>query len=628
MAIKIQELAFILNARDRLSPVLRKVTGEIERVNAAAKGTAWMREAAGNFAVMGAGALAAAGAIALPLAAWVRDASEVQDQLHRLANTLPAGAEGLRELAQAQAAAAKYSELHANSETDLLKAVYLGTSAGLKMNASIAGMSDAAALATGVGGDLETVQRTLNLAYINFRNPALSAKQNMQNLSDVMAKAAAAFDYKNVEELREQLELAAPTALVTGTSFKDLITILADFTRHGLTGTEAGTALEETLRGVMVMNTKLGIAQVRNSKGGIDLMRSLAALRQHYIGLYGSMKAIPPAVMQQIEKVLGIRGIRAFLLNAKEMEGMREQLNHVAGATQQFQAQMERAPSKQWIILANNIRQIGIIVGNALLPPLVKMSQVVVSVLRPLEAFGRAHPMLVKFIVTFAAIGAAVAAVAGGILVLGGGLLALGSFLPVGGAILGVVAGIGGALALAGAAWATFGNVVEKYVGGWSHWLHSAGAHLMDALAAGMKAKALAPIHEIEAVAHRIRSYLPFSPAEAGPLRDLHRVRIVQTIAESIKPAPMADAIRRVAQVAAVAVPLAIGGAVVPAMAAPMGRAGGGGSVVNVYYHVEIKGAAAMDGHELRRALSAHAYDLVSVIDRERERRGRARFEE
>ena len=69
--------------------------------------------------------------------------------------------------------------------------------------------------------------------------------------------------------------------------------MLADFTRHGLTGSMAGEALQESLHGVLEMQQKLGIPMVRNAKGGVDLMRSLEGVRQHYIALYGSETRCP-----------------------------------------------------------------------------------------------------------------------------------------------------------------------------------------------------------------------------------------------------------------------------------------------------------------------------------------------
>ena len=58
------------------------------------------------------------------------------------------------------------------------------------------------------------------------------------------------------------------------------------------------------------------------------------------------------------------------------------------------------------------------------------------------------------------------------------------------------------------------------------------------------------------------------SSAKLGPLREPHSVRIVETIVQAIKPAPMLAGIRRMAPVAVVTMPMMIGGAAVPAAGA------------------------------------------------------------
>jgi hypothetical protein len=46
----------------------------------------------------------------------------------------------------------------------------------------------------------------------------------------------------------------------------------------------------------------------------------------------------------------------------------------------------------------------------------------------------------------------------------------------------------------------------------------------------------------------RIRDYLPFSPAKTGALKDIHRIKLVETIAQSIRPTPLLRAIGNVAE--------------------------------------------------------------------------------
>src|SRR5208337_1032083 len=344
------ELFIKLTAIDAASRPIAALQKQLEGMNRAVRSTAGMREAGGHMMAFGAGIAGAGAAVGYGLIKTMEAASAVQEQVNRLGNVVPAGAAGLQELAMAQKAAAAYSMQHAISQEQALKQLYLGKSAGFDMATAIQSMNTAASLAIGLGGDMEATQRTLNLAYLNFKDPAKSAQENFQMLGDIMAKTTSAFDYKDVEEFRSQLELATPTALAAGMGttegMKDLAATLADFTRHGLTGSLAGAAFEESLHGVLKMSQNLGIALVHNKEGGLDYMHSLEQIRKHFIGLYGSMQAIPTGVLQEIQKTFGLRGLRALLLDPAEMEDMRAQLDHVNGAAAEFQKRMESSPAQ------------------------------------------------------------------------------------------------------------------------------------------------------------------------------------------------------------------------------------------------------------------------------------------
>ena len=64
----------------------------------------------------------------------------------------------------------------------------------------------------------------------------------------------------------------------------------------------------------------------------------------------------------------------------------------------------------------------------------------------------------------------------------------------------------------------------------------------------GIKNFVSKPVELIKAMVTKIRKFLPFSPAKEGPLRDIHRIRLVETIAESIRVQPVVKAMQRVGQ--------------------------------------------------------------------------------
>jgi len=63
----------------------------------------------------------------------------------------------------------------------------------------------------------------------------------------------------------------------------------------------------------------------------------------------------------------------------------------------------------------------------------------------------------------------------------------------------------------------------------------NAGKHIVDSIIEGIMNK-IGKVGEVmHEVATKIRAYLPFSPAKEGPLRDIHRLKLVETIAAGIK---------------------------------------------------------------------------------------------
>lgn len=111
--------------------------------------------------------------------------------------------------------------------------------------------------------------------------------------------------------------------------------------------------------------------------------------------------------------------------------------------------------------------------------------------------------------------------------------------------------------------------------------LFDAGSNVMTSLWNGMKAMANKPVEAMQDVANRIRRLLPFSPAKDGPLRDIHKVKLVETLASAVRPAPLVNAMRATALAG-----MAAFASVPPAELAPLpssaafgsSRAGAGGS--------------------------------------------------
>lgn len=164
--------------------------------------------------------------------------------------------------------------------------------------------------------------------------------------------------------------------------------------------------------------------------------------------------------------------------------------------------------------------------------------------------------------------------------------------------------------------------------------LLTAGGEMIAQLVKGIEGAAPKALAAIGKVAHGMRQYLPFSPAKVGPLRDLHRLRLVETIASSVKPAPLVAAMQHVAS--AVMPPLRQAtSAVMPPLSAGAARlalAGGsaagptGGITVHYAPTVTIGGGSAQDREDFEAMLSAHKDHITRIVADARENRRRGAF--
>jgi len=113
-----------------------------------------------------------------------------------------------------------------------------------------------------------------------------------------------------------------------------------------------------------------------------------------------------------------------------------------------------------------------------------------------------------------------------------------------------------------------------------------------------------------------IRDYLPFSPAKVGPLRDLHKLKFVETIASSIKPGPMVKAVRGVAAASVMALST-------PASAGINSRAavGGGGATITINVPVNIAPGGQGNADDIRSAVRSLLPEIESQLRQIAERR-------
>ncbi len=127
--------------------------------------------------------------------------------------------------------------------------------------------------------------------------------------------------------------------------------------------------------------------------------------------------------------------------------------------------------------------------------------------------------------------------------------------------------------------------------------LFNAGANILKSLWQGMKSMMDKPISVMKEMAMKLREYLPFSPAKVGPLKDIHKIKLVETIAASIKPGPMVKAMGAVtAATAMAATPMLDQGSIGGGARGQAAAGDAGASHITYAPVINVSGAADAEG--------------------------------
>lgn len=140
------------------------------------------------------------------------------------------------------------------------------------------------------------------------------------------------------------------------------------------------------------------------------------------------------------------------------------------------------------------------------------------------------------------------------------------------------------------------------------------GSKITSMLAAGIMSGIAKVKGCISQVAQVIRDHLPHSPAKIGPLKDLHKVKIVETIASTLKPLPLQNAMTKTLGVFSGGLKANVrGGSSAPA------------SIV-VTYNPTITISGSESKEEFLKMLKKHKDEVVNIIKREFERKERVAY--
>jgi TP901 family phage tail tape measure protein len=630
MAIKLFDLGFNIKL-ENLSNTLRglvKLHSHMEAVNKSAEATAHMREYSQNLGMLGAGALAAGGVLAGAVAATVGPAMKAQAEWAHVATAMNDGADTMKHLNEVQETTAKLASNGVIGVEQLGQAYYIARSNMLDHADALKAVAAAQNLVTGTtvnaadaSAQMESTTRTLTTL-------AMQGGGSIAGYADQLAKLQSQYSFKDIGEVTNALQYAMPAAKGAGVAVEQMNAALAMLSAGGLHGPEAGTAFQETVAKLTTDNKLLPFV-ARTKQGGLDLVGTLGNLK-------AALGNLAPLQRARELKSLGfgerdIRGVDIMMDKVSQLSAVQNDLANSQGAAAKLAAIRMGAADEQLARLANNWDLLKESIGAPLLGAVASAAGGIARVMQHINAFAHAHPQIMKFIVTFAAVTAGVLLLVGGIGLLISALAFVGATVAPVAVLLGVSVGwlaalAAGAIAVA-AAIMTWWPQIESFFATMIPRAFNWGANLLKTLAKGIASAVMYPVHAIEGVFGKVARFIPQSPAKEGPLRNLHRARIVETIADTITPAPMVNAIRRVAMATAIAAPMMVGTAAGFAIASSgrQSAAAAAPVVINVTYAPVINGAGSPD--EWAKAAKAHADELMRIIDDKMQRRARLSFE-
>jgi len=147
--------------------------------------------------------------------------------------------------------------------------------------------------------------------------------------------------------------------------------------------------------------------------------------------------------------------------------------------------------------------------------------------------------------------------------------------------------------------WAKFKDFLPK--------AKSWGSELIKSIKDGIVNAAPTLFKALDGVVKFARGFFPASPAKHGAFKDLHRIKIIEQVAQSVRPNALSNALGRATDTAI--------GAIAPTSPMAMQMAGGG--TVSVNYNPTINfggGASETERQSLMETLSSHKDEIARMV--------------
>jgi TP901 family phage tail tape measure protein len=271
-------------------------------------------------------------------------------------------------------------------------------SAGLDAAASIKAMPQVAQFAQAGMFDMALATDLLTDAQsalgLTVRNDGIKNLENMAKVSDVLVRANTLAN-ASVEQFSTALtNKAGPAMRAVGMDIEEGVAVLAAFADQGIKGEVAGTNFAIVLRDLQTkaLANKEAFAQagvsVFDASGEFNNMGDIVGDLELLLG--GMSDETKKATLTQLGfSDKSMASISALLGMSEAIKGYEGELRNAAGTTQEIADKQLQTLAAQFDLLKSKVTDIGLTIGEALVPVVVRLMEVFERELQPvLEQFG------------------------------------------------------------------------------------------------------------------------------------------------------------------------------------------------------------------------------------------------
>lgn len=617
---------------------------------------------------------AVAGAMLYPA---INSAVQFEQQMGNVATLIDTNVESMQKMGSEVLAISAKTPV---AISDLTSALYDVRSAGIASGQAMSVLEQSAVLAT---AGLSTTKEATNIMTSSI-NAFASEGRTAAEISDILFKTVK-FGKTTVAEISQAFGATAPIVQKAGVSLAEFQAATAALTTVGTPAAQAQNqirasvvALQKPTANMQKVMRALG---VKDTPTLIAKFGDLGAGFKAIVDQSKKMGYNLEQVAGRVEASAAMSSI-AGATNEAYLTTL-EAMTTGANAVSEAYGKQTQSAAAQIKIARNAINASMTEIGSIVLPILVSLLKKITPVIRGVTAWAKEHPTLTKFIFgTIAAVSALLTVFGTAGMMIGGissGISAISGALAIvapgfsaaavaakifGVAFMGIpiIGWIAAIIAAGIAIYAYWDEISAYFMGMWDAisgafdqgfmqgvwevfkqlnpmyhiakmWgavteyffginLFEAGSKILDTLIQGIASKITAGYEKMKEFTTGLREYLPFSPAKTGPLKDLHRVKIVETIAQAIRPDAALQKMKTVGSAIFNAVVNPQGdnsaGGSAPSLAGVGSSAGGGSYVLQYSPSIYFGGQAAAEGEvspDLLDILREHGDELLRILE-------------